>query len=213
MPSCWRNATISCFSHAVLVGVSGKIPVLVTALHQMSRVCINCILQNLLSYLLFWFNTQLYSQCIFIMFNPNITHVYRSFNCLIEKVVWKCPAVHIRLFIVKPETLDPAFPDTSQTAGAPLTFTCTGGSSNPSSTVTWELGTEDITEDAEEDQPNGNCNGHETHSILDLTASRDMNGLVMKCGLVYEGTEVEQETAQLNITCESEIYSLLEYYA
>ena len=93
-----------------------------------------------------------------------------------------------------------------QTEGAHLTFTCTGGNSNPDSDVIWALGTDDITGDAEQDQLGGDCNGNEAHSILDLTASRDMNGLVMTCGLVYEDNEVKQETAQLNITCKSEVH-------
>ena len=86
--------------------------------------------------------------------------------------------------------------------GGPLTFICTGGSSNPPSSVRWSLGGDDVTDDIDPEQLDGDCKGKEAKSSLNLNASRELNGLNMKCGLVYEDREVDQMTETLDITCE-----------
>ena len=106
------------------------------------------------------------------------------------------------LSAVEPDQINSDFPDMPQAEDDPLTFVCTGGSSNPPSSVTWSLGGHDVTDDADAEQLDGECNGKVAESGLNLNASREMNGLNMKCGLVYDDREVDQMTETLDITCE-----------
>ena len=68
--------------------------------------------------------------------------------------------------------------------------------------MTWSLGGQNVTDDADGGQLDGECKGKMAESSLNLNASRELNGLNVKCGLLYDDREVEQMMETLDITCE-----------
>lgn len=83
-----------------------------------------------------------------------------------------------------------------------LNFTCYGGVSNPKSFITWLLDGDNITEQAEEHHLQGNYRADYVHSVLEMNATREINGQELTCIIVYGNRPVANDSVTLNMTCE-----------
>ena len=79
-------------------------------------------------------------------------------------------------------------------------FACSSDSSNPVSTITWEMVT-DVTHQATESEKDGEHKGHEVTSSLPLTVTKEMNGHQLKCELWYKNTKQRSHTYTLTVSC------------